>query len=297
MNEKLVTAVITTYNRPIEILLRAVKSVLAQTYPNIELIVVNDAPENTALVAQIRETLESLEANIRYVVHDKNKKLSAARNTGLSYANGEYIAFLDDDDWWAPEKIAYQVAAMKDGVDVVYIDSFIVQSGKIKVYSQHKPLDDIKRAILIKNCMPGGGSGVMARTRCVREVGGFDTNLQSHEDQDMWIRLIQRYGSVYVNKPLVYYSMSDDSTFKNAIKRDVLVAYDRANCLFEKHRDLYDLHPGDALLYWNDFALSGLLAGQTKLYYLGKKRAFGIKTFHRYNFFLLPIKVKRRFFK
>lgn len=81
---ELVSAVIITYNRPLEILRRAVRSVLSQTYSPMELIVVNDCPDNRELSEGIRRMLSELDPGIVYLVHEKNMGACAARNTGLS---------------------------------------------------------------------------------------------------------------------------------------------------------------------------------------------------------------------
>ena len=105
MNQ-LVTVIITTYQRSLRIVDRAIKSILSQTYFNLELIVVDDSPkeyQERSLIKQYIETID--DPRIRLIQHDKNQGACAARNTGIMNANGDYIAFLDDDDWFLPEKI------------------------------------------------------------------------------------------------------------------------------------------------------------------------------------------------
>lgn len=115
MNE-IVTAVITTYKREPEIVKRAIDSVLAQTYKHINIVVVDDSPADY----ELRDSVEKLvldhfaEANITYVQHERNLGACAARNTGLSLVNSEFVAFLDDDDEWLPEKIEKQVKKFRE---------------------------------------------------------------------------------------------------------------------------------------------------------------------------------------
>src|SRR5437016_1233967 len=99
----LVSAVIPAYNYA-RFVCRAVDSVLAQTYPHLECIVVDDGSTDNTL-----EVLAPYGDHIR-VITQKNAGLSAARNTGVRNAGGEYVGFLDADDWWQPQKIAKQVA-------------------------------------------------------------------------------------------------------------------------------------------------------------------------------------------
>ena len=98
--DELVTVVITTYKRPPEIVNRAIQSVLMQTYPHIELIVVDDSPADYELREETARLVTGIGGNTRYIQHEKNLGACAARNTGLKHANGVYIAFLDDDDEW-----------------------------------------------------------------------------------------------------------------------------------------------------------------------------------------------------
>src|SRR3989338_8677774 len=99
-----VSVIIPTHNRP-ELLKRAVKSVLNQTYKDLEVIVVDDGLEKRA-----DETVNSFnDSRLKYIQHPEEKGGSAARNTGIKNSSGEFIAFLDDDDEWLPEKLEIQI--------------------------------------------------------------------------------------------------------------------------------------------------------------------------------------------
>ena len=114
-NQPLISAVITTYRRPVRIVKRAAKSAAGQTYRNLEIIVVNDAPEDAALAQAVGEMLTSLhDERIRYLIHEHNAGACAARNTGILASKGEYIALLDDDDEWLPRKLERQLAGFGD---------------------------------------------------------------------------------------------------------------------------------------------------------------------------------------
>jgi glycosyltransferase involved in cell wall biosynthesis len=113
-----VSVIIPTRNRA-ELLTRALNSALRQTYPYFEIIIIDDASEdNTAAIVQ-----NFKDERLRYILLKKNMGAAAARNTGIEQAGGEYVAFLDSDDQWHPEKLAHQVGAMESlssRVGIVY---------------------------------------------------------------------------------------------------------------------------------------------------------------------------------
>lgn len=284
---ELVSTVIITYNRPLEILRRAVLSVLKQTYSPMELIVVNDCPNNWELSESIRRMLSELDPKIVYLVHEKNMGACAARNTGLAAARGEFIAFLDDDDEWLPEKTEKQMARMGEGVALVGCDSYQVM--KNGIYYHHPTVHgkDPLSAILRTNFV-GSTSFPLLRTACVRAVGGFDVNVKIGQDYDLWIHLIAKYKMAFVREALVRYYYSEDSTFRHDIQKYI----DGVIFRMEKYRGLYESCPDDFLYMLNDSALTGLLILRDfRVYWMLKKKAFRFKPLSRYNFFMLPIKV------
>ena len=105
----LVSVIIPSHNRAV-LLPRAVESVLAQTYSNLEVIIVDDASSDST--PAVMADLVKRDPRVRYFRHETNRYASAARNTGIASARGELIAFLDDDDEWLPEKLAKQVPVM-----------------------------------------------------------------------------------------------------------------------------------------------------------------------------------------
>ncbi|MDO5545580.1 MAG: glycosyltransferase family 2 protein [Eubacteriales bacterium] len=284
---ELVSAVIITYNRPLEILRRAVVSVLNQTYSPMELIVVNDCPENRELSESIRQMLQELDPGIVYLVHEKNKGACAARNMGLAAAKGTFIGFLDDDDEWLPEKTEKQIALMEENVALVGCDSYRVTQDGIHYHHPTMPCADPVSAILRTNFI-GSTSFPLLRTECVRAVGGFDVNVKSCQDYDLWIRLISHYAMAFVGEALAKYYYSEDSTFKQGNQKYIEGSF----FLMEKYRQLYESHPEDYLYRLNSGALTGLLVKRDiSMYCTFKKAAFRFRPLSRYNFFMLPMKV------
>jgi len=132
----LVSVVMPTYKRS-EMLSRAIDSVLAQTYKNIELLLVNDNEpgDEFTIDLQQRVAVYSTDSRFKLILQEKHVNGAVARNVGIKQARGEYIAFLDDDDWWDPNKIEAQVAVISElseewgGVSCKF--SFVNKDGKI----------------------------------------------------------------------------------------------------------------------------------------------------------------------
>lgn len=210
MNE-IVTAVITTYKREPEIVKRAIDSVLAQTYKHINIVVVDDSPADY----ELRDSVEKLvldhfaEANITYVQHERNLGACAARNTGLSLVNSEFVAFLDDDDEWLPEKIEKQVKKFRECDEL----TALVYCGCTKV-KQNGREENFKGIVfksgmvfdeLILGNIIGSTSIPLIRTKALKDVGGFDSEIRSAQDFETWLRLAERYKVDYVPENLVKY--------------------------------------------------------------------------------------------
>ena len=180
LEKPLVTVVIPTYKRSVEFLSRAVSSVLQQTYPHVELIVVDDSPSDfrqRPAVAQYMKTLEN--DRIVYLQNEKNVGGSLARNRGIDAANGEYITFLDDDDEYLPEKIAHQVCFMQqEDCDLSFSDMTMYNNADRVVdfrnYTDIPAFDtqSLLRYHLMKHMT--GTPTFMYKTSKLREIGGFE---------------------------------------------------------------------------------------------------------------------------
>lgn len=191
----LVTAVVTTHNRP-HLLPRALDSVAAQTYPNLELIVVDDGSDKD--VAPIVENYRNAVNVVHYLRNESPRGACAARNQGIEVANGEFIAGLDDDDRWHPDRIEKLLEVYGDQCSFVTSDVRMMYKKGSPVWHK-KPvitLDDL----LYSNHV--GNQGLIKKERLMA-VGGFDESLDAGQDYDLWIRLAERYGPVKnVREPL-----------------------------------------------------------------------------------------------
>lgn len=185
-----VSVIIPTYNRA-KLLRQAILSVLAQTYCDFELIVVDDgSTDNTrAVVMSINDS------RVRYIWQN-NQERSIARNNGVREANGELIAFLDSDDVWLPDKLAGQVELMNRDLDVV-----LVYGASIRIDDQNRMLSaldllnqsnepevrDCREESLL--CCCANPSAALLRRKAFEDAGEFDPSLSLAEDWDLWIRL------------------------------------------------------------------------------------------------------------
>jgi glycosyltransferase involved in cell wall biosynthesis len=167
----------------------AIDSVLASSYRDFEIIVVNDgSPDETEEV--LRPYIES--DRIRYIWQD-NQGVAAARNHGAAEARGEYLAFLDDDDCWPPDKLEWQVAAMDtcDSVMVAGINDSERLPLSVDVPSKAPPFVPSTYDFFKRNMIGSPGQTLIRRT-AFEAVGGFDPEIWGTDDYDLWLRLSQQ---------------------------------------------------------------------------------------------------------
>ena len=207
MDSYLVSAIITTHNRPPSMVLRAVNSVLNQTYYNIELIVVDDSNCDFPERIDVENAVQQASEKIQYIKHTNNKGGCAARNSGLMQSKGYFVAFLDDDDEWLPQKIEEQIKGFIDNnIALVYCTYNIINLETGEKYI--KPTQFRKGRVfndLLKNNFIGGTSNPLIKKECIEKVGGFDEIMESSQDYDLWLRLSQHYSINYIEKPLLNY--------------------------------------------------------------------------------------------
>jgi glycosyltransferase involved in cell wall biosynthesis len=218
-----VSVVIPTYDRP-EMLQRAVESVVAQTYEPIELVVVDDHSPTPAAEALDIVAMDSIES-VSSLRHDENRGGSAARSTGIEAANGEWIAFLDDDDKWEPTKIEKQVERAieaDDGSVLVYTGIRQVDSdGSTNAVKTPTTQGTVVTDLLCGNFI-GSYSAVMARSSAIEAVGGPDKRFPSWQDWEWYLRLAREGPFLSVTEPLtVRYSEHEQVSSDFESKRDV----------------------------------------------------------------------------
>ncbi|HXM42397.1 MAG TPA: glycosyltransferase family A protein [Bryobacteraceae bacterium] len=196
----------------------AIDSVLAQTYADWEIVIVDDGSidHTRAMVDSYRLKLQD---RLQYV-YQSNQGVSAARNSGIRAARGEFIALLDADDVWLPQRLERGVAALDadPAVGLVHakvarIDTRGLVTGQLKVEPKYLS-GSIARHIYTRRahliC-----TTVMFRKSCLAAAGWFDEAMQTTEDRDLWFRIALRYKIAYIGEVLAYYRISPTSTTAN----------------------------------------------------------------------------------
>jgi glycosyltransferase involved in cell wall biosynthesis len=146
-----------------------------------------------------------VDARLRLLRHDDSRGVASARNAGVAVAQGSWIAFLDDDDLWAPRKLRIQIdAADSEGASFGYGGAAAVAEDRTWRYSLAPPDPALlAKTLLARNVLWGGSSNVIARSDLVRRLGGFDERLFQLCDWDLWIRLSQAGPAVACPEVLV----------------------------------------------------------------------------------------------
>lgn len=205
-----ISAVIPTYNRA-HTVARAVDSALEQTFALHEVIVVDDGSRDGTAGVMARYGDRSQSPPVRYLRQD-NAGPAAARNRGIREAAGDWIAFLDSDDRWLPDKTARQVAALEAcrGALMAYCSMWMVpESGEPRLLRAVDPRRLWPR-LRYENSI-SGGSAVLAHRATMIELGYFNESVIGVEDWEMWFRLAQRGPAVCVADPLVEAESSSSS--------------------------------------------------------------------------------------
>jgi glycosyltransferase involved in cell wall biosynthesis len=235
-NRPLVSIIIPTYNRN-NILERAVKSVIGQTFQDFEILIIDDA--STESPEKIVDSFN--DDRINYICHKFNKGGSAARNTGIRASKGNYIAFLDSDDEWLPEKLECQITNLEKlpaSVGAHYSGLTVVSSEGL-VLGSRIPSDsgDVLPKLFTGNFV-GPLSSVIVRRPALDHSGYFDEQLPSSQDWDLYIRIAQKYHFSFTKKNLVRYHLSNDSITKNVRSK----AFGR-RMIIKKYEDQMKLNP------------------------------------------------------
>lgn len=209
-----VSVIIPAYNSA-QYVGEAVESALAQTYKDHEIIVVDDgSTDNT------KEVLSPYTSRIKYFFQE-NRGAPAARNFGISRSRGRYVAFLDADDLWLPDKLEKQVMALESNPHLAFVSSGTyavnAQNQIIGVWNKNPQIKENFGNLLENNFIYI--LTVVVRRDCLDKVGGFDERLFPSDDYDLWLRLAKRYPFGYIDAPLAKYRIHQNNSCKNVPKK------------------------------------------------------------------------------
>jgi len=216
-----ISIIIPTFNRRDYITI-ALDSVLKQTYKDYEIIIIDDGSTDDT-----KKVLEPYQDKIRYF-YQENQGIPATRNRGIREAQGNYIAFLDSDDYWRPQKLEQQIACFRENPHygmVAIRCSSISPDGRLR--EKNRPgksgwvLTDLFKANFIRT------SSAMIKKECFDTVGMFDELLPECEEYDLWLRIAKKYPVGFINDPLAVYTdnpkgVSTDSLAGRLLRLKVL---------------------------------------------------------------------------
>jgi len=219
----LVSVVIPTRNR-IDLLIRAIKSVINQTYNDWEIIVIDDASNDST-----KSVMSGMKSYRIKCIHLKEKSGGAvARNIGIKNSSGDLISFLDDDDEWMPEKLQKQIDCLGNDkqLGICYTGRKTIRKGNLifgigKNYSfSYPPKNNQFKAIMTDNFV-GITSSVMIPRSILKDIHGFDELLPCLQDYDLFIRIIKKWNAAGINEPLVLYHLDGNIKHVSLTRQEI----------------------------------------------------------------------------
>ncbi len=248
-----VTAVITTCRRPWSMIARAVESVLGQTRPVLELLLVDDNEEDSEYSRSIRKEV-SAQPRIRYLPMGKNSGVAAARNRAIAEARGELLSFLDDDDEWSPDKIEVLTGLFEKHPEIGLafgMGRILEASGEEKmtwqweIYKEQPAFSDMLWSDYV-----GSASIPLIRVKALREVGGFLPRQEqpAEEDYELWIRIAAKY-PLWGTRTIVFHKHMDGNEH---ISTNLKRCYIGFKNIYRINRAEYGKHPKARVgILWN----------------------------------------------
>ena len=240
-NSELVSVIITTYKRELNVLMQAVDSVRDQTYDSIEIIIIDDNGKDSEFSKLNFDMFGNMQG-IRYFVNEKNSGAQFSRNRGVLLSKGNYVAFLDDDDVWMPQKIEKQMALFTNSnVGMVFCDAYLMKDdGDCTEKYQGNPVFDrsISLEMLLFNDYIGSTSQALIKKECFAKCGLFDVDMPARQDYEMWLRISKFYDIYGVNEPLWYYRIHEGERISTNLKK-CLIAYKK---MLKKHKEEFKKH-------------------------------------------------------
>ncbi|MCL2365085.1 MAG: glycosyltransferase family 2 protein [Defluviitaleaceae bacterium] len=217
MDTPLVSIIMPAHNAAATIR-ESIDSVLAQTYPHWELIIVNDASRDTTL--QIIQSYAAQNENLHIYTNTTNQGASETRNIAIRQAQGEYLAFLDSDDLWHPEKLAQQINFMQENNATLSFTAtaYLAATGEPSPYTLTVPKIFTLQQLLRSNLM-SHSSVIIQRTQMLPYPKGF-----LHEDYAVWLQILKKIGHAHgLNQPLLTYRLQAQSKSAKRIDSAIMI--------------------------------------------------------------------------
>lgn len=296
--KSLVSVIIPSYSRP-DGLRRAIDSVLNQTYPNIQIIVVDDnnpETEDRKLTEKVIREINS--EKVLYLKHSENMNGSVARNTGIRKSTGKYIAFLDNDDMFLPEKINYQVNRLE-----TLGEEYGICYTKFERRKNNEKIDvgiesregNLTLEILKGNFYISAGSNLMVRRDIVEEINGFNEGFKRRQDLEFLIRASLITKIAHVDNFQLIINKDDQSNRldlkglkeNSALYLDLFDEYLKKLSSIEKDLVLKSVHLNELRYYIYKIDFKGIIR-------ISKEQKYNVRLLIRYFAYLVRRKVKKQ---
>lgn len=268
-NETLVSIVVPTFNRP-ERIPEVIKTVKNQHFENWELIVVDDnPPESNARLLTKKNIEPFITTNIRYIELTRNCGACEARNRGAREAEGDYIAFLDDDDLWEPQKLSLQIQCFKEDPTLDFLICGVHQLGygtsQTFEFKFKGPFFDYFLNVGYGVCC----SAMMVKKASFLDIGGFDPDQPSYQDLDLILRITKNGKAKVLPNVLITYNLGEDGITRNPMKKIRGIQRLMENYQFELSSKAFANGKQKLLTSLGDFSL------------LGSKRKLAIQSYFK----------------
>lgn len=235
---KLRVSVITPVYKGERYVSKAIESALAQTYDNFEVVIVNDGSPDDS-IAKIRPYIQR--PNVKLIEQD-NRGVAAARNAGIRNSSGEIITFLDQDDWWIPDKLTVQIAHLAAHPDHQLVhgyQSYAREDGRLVEYSEDWVADvhgDCFSALFQRNRI--AILTVAVRRSCLDQVGLFNEQVSKADDYELWMRIARRFQVGFIDQPLGIYRLHGANASKDSFAME-LAELGAVGAIVDRYPDTY----------------------------------------------------------
>ncbi len=263
----MISVILPLYNKALYVE-KAIQSVFAQTYTDWELIIIDDGSTDNS-VSVVEAMLHDGSLKNVHVIKQSNVGVSTTRNRGVALAQGEYVCFLDADDWWDEHFLTEISKALEDYPEagIIGTNYWYVKNNRSRVSVKDMTMGYVNYINAYAHQMQvGGGMPLWTGAVCVRKdvletIGGFNPRLRLGEDFDLWIRIAHKYKVAFVDKPLAFYNQDVDVSNRatqhlHDPSRTELSRYDAYLELYDNASEVRALIDKKRIVGWYPYYLS-----------------------------------------